>query len=516
MNTPFMPEQPDKKNSWKSLAGNLFGMEFDDAFDLDELDLDSVADVVDQVSAAEDQCEHDCSCDHDHDQQDHDGSEEAVPLPLTASRNPESPARKQPQEQVKMKEEKKSNRTSSSDRSLYEDEDLFGFGIMLNKLEEELDSEEDVDDAGDTDDADDSYEEYEDELSGEPALLEADSAPVSTEESDEVVAGKMEDEISLEDFDFDFDFEEEEDSQPEPVKKTQPTTQAPAKATANAPRAEKPTAEAEAEAEAAPPKKAGKSADDDDFWSSLEEWDWNKESSGRSEKGKRGRRGPSRRSETPALVEEDDAAELVAETAAETGEEEDTTEEQEQTTGPRRRRSRRRRRSPSKETADTDVTASAAESTAEEIDPDLIDRLWSDEEEDVAVTPAASPPAEPKRISREEHNRSRGRGRTDAAARSSSSEPRGNQSKPQPESARKAPAKEVGTADDDSSDTDHEDHKGKVVPTWTEAIGLIVRRRDTGGGDRGRSRRDQGNRRQEGGRSEERSGQRRRPRQSDQ
>ncbi len=462
------PDPNDKNSTWKSLAGNLFGIEFDDQAIPDDLDLDAVADAVEQLAPQETPSAEQ-PAQTVNDEILHGWPDEKAKAVTSSTSTPAeavnicSPAAEVPQQTTEKKSVRRKPQASTQ-RSSYDDEDLFGFGIIDQSSEEEAELEEDDD---------------EDEvLEGSPVARSEirEVEPVALEPE-----ASVEEELTLEDFDFEQDLFEE----PPPRPKSRPAEQS---------RAPEPT---RSEVPAPPPesgKRKTTADDDDDFWSSLEDWDVSQESSRkprrerpeRSSEGRRERPTRAVRSEVEEHVEQVEKEVAPARSRSEETRTEDSPTSEGDSSRKRPRRRRRRGRDRESVATGESATSPAREPVESEIDPEIIDRLWNENEEEEVDRPVASPKVareaerEPRRISREDRGNAR----------------RGQRETPRSETPvaeiPPAPRTEIPSdieVVDDIGDSEASARKYKSVPTWSEAIGMIVRRRDPEG-NRGRGRRE--------------------------
>lgn len=371
MNEPDPPKKSKFTESWKSLAGNLFGVQFDGSSDLDEIDIDSVAEAVEQINATGQKAskqpteaavneedlgfgEENLSFDADEQASEEESSQQSVEIQNEA---PESP-------ETKSKNEDFMNGDSDKtfDRATFEDEDPFGFGIA----EEEM-----VD--FDEDDEPDSNENDLDET--------AEQAPEETQ-SVETSEQLEEEDLSFDPL-LDFDSDDEKQAE-EPVKAKESSVETPKKAPrGRSRRSKKPQEQSQAETEAGSEQtetlKKNPSDQDDGFWDSLEDWD--SSASGKSEKSDspQKRREP-RRSSSPRRSEEPAKPAKAEQEVTEEAESESGSDETEQESRPKRSRRRRRRptRSRKNENQSEETTS---DSESKDVAAEDIDLLWGSEDD---------------------------------------------------------------------------------------------------------------------------------------
>ncbi|HCS55569.1 hypothetical protein [Rubinisphaera sp.] len=445
MNDKKKPETPEQKSSWKSLAGSLFGIHFDDQADFDDLDIDSVAEVVEQMNpvaspskvkgeeaaAVDDDLETDFDFSFDDEEEDEVLEEQA-----------DQPRASSPVEnKSKLSEVVKSTDPTPSElevrnlRATFDDEDPFGLGIV------------DSDDFSDLDD---------------------DSSPELEAVTENTTEAK-------DDFAEDLD-----SSDPEPDEKSVKPKRV--RRPSRKPRAKSETIE-EVEV-VAETKKSGSTADqNDDFWEALDDWDWDKKDQPRKQRS------------TRAIIEddEDDDDDDENESVNEAASEDETSETEDR---PRKRGRRRRRRGGrSSQREDREVSAENDDRETEktpaqqEIDASLIDELWGSDDDDAEVKSPSLKKEAPE--DKPDDSESRRRPRRSRRGRDKESTPVEEVKAKESVSAKSAP-KEVEEDDDDDTDnieTKPPSPQYKSVPTWSDAIGMIVKRRNS---DRGAPRSDSG------------------------
>ncbi|WP_339749173.1 hypothetical protein [uncultured Rubinisphaera sp.] len=445
MNDKKKTETPEQKSSWKSLAGSLFGIHFDDQADFDDLDIDSVAEVVEQMNpvaspskvkgeetaaAVDDDLETDFDFSFDDEEEDEVLEEQA-----------DQPRASSPVEnKSKLSEVVKSTDPTPSElevrnlRATFDDEDPFGLGIV------------DSDDFSDLDD---------------------DSSPELEAVTEKTTEAK-------DDFAEDLDT-----SDPEPDEKSVKPKRV--RRPSRKPRAKSETIE-EVEV-VAETKKSGSTADqNDDFWEALDDWDWDKKDQPRKQRS------------TRAKIEDDEDDEDDENESVNEADSEDETSETEDR--PRKRGRRRRRRGGrSSQREDREVSAENDDRETEktpaqqEIDASLIDELWGSDDDDAEVKSPSLKKEAPE--DKPDDSESRRRPRRSRRGRDKESTPVEEVKAKESVSAKSAP-KEVEEDDDDDTDnieTKPPSPQYKSVPTWSDAIGMIVKRRNS---DRGAPRSDSG------------------------
>ncbi|MCA8987013.1 MAG: hypothetical protein KDA78_05200 [Planctomycetaceae bacterium] len=393
----------DTKSSWKTLAGNLFGIQFDQQSDLEDVDLDSAAEMIDQLYAVEktqapeepkkavaDLEEEDLSFDEPDDEQS-----EAIAAPAVTPAPPAPVAKSKPAPVLSQEDD--------------DDEDPFGFGIV-----------------GD-----------ENKASRSKPLAKQKSAPQTETVAEEATPARQPKKSSSRG--------EKKSRSPERSEREE----------------EKPARAVESK----------DSKESDDFWDALDEWDWDsKEKSKPSSRKSRSRR------------DEDEDEEETTEVEITAVEAEDAGDDEER---PTRRRRRRRRRGKgtreesgrSKSEDSEDVEEVSLEEPKDEVDASLIDELWGSEE-DEAVKPVVSAPVTVKAVQEEseEEEQERKPSRRRRRRRSDDSAP-AKAEKPEPVPARQSDEEEE---DDDDPEiltvsTRPPDPQYRNIPTWSEAIGMIVK-----------------------------------------
>ncbi len=473
MNDIDPPKKSKLAESWKSITENLFGVQFDGQENLDEIDIDSVADVVEQLNPVEEaeaeQAKEEAQTPQDEPVSisedelsfdEEETEEEAVAFEEADEPNdePEEAGQTEPvsvdaelsDEDDSVDEDRSARATEKAfSRASFDDEDPFGFGI------------DDLDD----DDIDDDTAE-----SSEP------TASVLKEEVE------IEESLEVEDAGDAFDFEADEEKSEEAAseRKSQYKKRGSGKAGRKKPVESAQLDEDEPE-DVTSGKTVRQTADDDDgFWDSLKGWDGDDSRPVREDK----RRGSSRRSRERQKTEAPEETDFVA------GEVE-SQEEAERESRPRRARRRRRRSSRSRK--NEPATQSDSSREEKEIAPEDIDRLWeAEDDEEVLSVPAdtSSDEAPSDDSGRETSGEGKKRRRKRSSRSSGNRSDSGNQSGVAAET------------DLESSEQKREQAQSrqayKNIPTWVEAIEMIVRRRDSdpnkgrsrggGSGRRGRAR----------------------------
>ncbi len=475
MNDIDPPKKSKLAESWKSITENLFGVQFDGQENLDEIDIDSVADVVEQLNPVEETKEEQAKEEAQTPQgepvpisedelsfDEEETEEEAVAFEEADEPNDESEEAGQAEpvsvdaelsDQDDSVDEGRSARVTEKafSRASFDDEDPFGFGI------------DDLDDDDIDDDTAESSEPTASVLKGEVGVEE------SLESDDAADA---------------FDFELDEEGEADEVKASKSNSRREERGSGRTGR-DKP-AESPQLDEGEPEEASGKipvrqTADDDDgFWDSLKDWDGEDSSPAREDK----KRGSSRRSRERQKKVASEEADFVAD-------ETELQEEAERESRPRRAKRRRRRSARSRKNEPAIQSGSSAQEE-KEIAPEDIDRLWEGDDEEVLSVPADTSSDEASLDDSERETAGEGRKRR----RRRSSRSSGNRS----ESGERSET--TAETDSESSEQKREQTQSrqvyKNIPTWVEAIEMIVRRRDSdpnkgrsrsgGSGRRGRSR----------------------------